>query len=601
MELSFMQIASILVLGVGAQWLSWRLKIPSILILLLTGIVAGPLTGFLKPDEVFGDLLMPFVSLSVAIILFEGGLSLKITQLKKIGSVVVNLVSIGVLISWLLTALLAWWFLRLELSLAVLLGAILVVTGPTVIIPLLRQLRPTNKIASILRWEAMVNDPIGVILAVIVFESIMVGGFQEATAQALVGLFKTLVLGGILGTASSLVMTKLLQRHWIPDYLQSPVTLMLLTFAYTVSNMLQADSGLVTVTVMGVVLANQKKITVRHIIEFKENLRILLISSLFIVLAARLELSYIVHIGWGGVAFFFALVLVVRPLAVFFSTLKSDLNWREKLFLCWMAPRGIVAAAVASIFALELGAEGVFQAERLVSITFFVIIGTVFLYGVTGPWVAYLLKIAQPNPQGCLILGAHEWARKIAGVIKAHGFRVLLVDTNWINVGKARAEGLEAVSANIFRQVGTDEIELDGIGNFLALTPNDEVNTLAAVHLSEIFGRSQVFQLPVVPVEASAEKGKAFHNLHGRFLFDEKGTFYKLNQFFSSGAHIAKVQLTKDFGWNEFKERYHQQYMILFVLSESGTLRISPADHPETPKTNETIFALVWDLPQTSK
>jgi len=275
-------LASIVVLGILAQWLAWRLHLPAILLLLVFGVVAGPVTGILDPDLVFGDLLFPLVSISVAIILFEGGLNLKVSELKNARSVISGLVSTGIIITWILAAAGAHFIAGLELRLAVLLGAVLVVSGPTVIIPLLRQIRPLGNIGSIMKWEGIINDPIGALLAVLVFEVILLGGAEGGTAVVITGVLKAIVLGGGIGVAGAGVIVLLLRRYYIPDFLQNPVSLMLVVVCYVASEAIQPESGLLSVTVMGIALANQQFVSIRHILEFKENLRVLLIASLFI-------------------------------------------------------------------------------------------------------------------------------------------------------------------------------------------------------------------------------------------------------------------------------------------------------------------------------
>ncbi|MEK6224425.1 MAG: cation:proton antiporter, partial [Thermodesulfobacteriales bacterium] len=396
-------LAAIIVLGIGAQWLAWRISLPAILLLLIFGFIAGPATGFLNPNEIFGDLLLPLVSVLVAIILFEGGLSLKFSEVREVTSVIRNMVTVGVLVSWVLTSLASYLIFGLGLQISVLLGAVLVVTGPTVIIPLLRHVRPSGRVGSIVKWEGIIIDPIGAILAVLVFEVIISGGLEKATALVVVSIFKTLIIGTVLGLAGAQLVVLILRRHWVPDFLQNPVTLMIVVFVFVCSNVIQIESGLLSVTLMGIALANQKMVSIRHIVEFKENLRVLFISGLFIILASRLtldELNYVLN--FKGFVFLFLMIVVVRPLSIFISTYFSDLHLKEKLFLSWMAPRGIVAAAVASVFALRLEQAGYEQAERIVDITFLVITGTVAIYGLSAFQVAKRLGLAKPNPQGIL-------------------------------------------------------------------------------------------------------------------------------------------------------------------------------------------------------
>ena len=590
MQTVLIGLISILILGIGSQWLSWRFRLPSILLLILSGFLAGPVFGFLRPEELFGELLFPLVSISVAIILFEGGLSLKLAELKKIGGVVRNLVSIGLIVTWLSLAVAAWLIFKLNFSLALVLGAILTVTGPTVIVPLLRSLHLPKKTASILKWEAMMNDPIGAILAVLVFEAIISGGLHHVPSQAVLGLLYTLFIGIVLGAVFAWGMVFLLKRYLIPDFLQSVVTLMMVTLVFSLSNHFQTESGLVAVTVMGIFLANQKKVNIKHIIEFKENLSILLISVLFVTLAARLKLEYFIQIGFSGLIFLFFAVFIARPLAVMISTWKSDLSIKERVFLGWMAPRGIVAAAVASIFALELERAGYPGAEKLLAITFFIIVSTVLLYGITSGFVASFLKIARPHPQGVLILGAHDWAQKIGLALKDNGFQVQMVDSNWNNVHSAFLAGLPSVCGDVLLEHVVDELELDDIGKFLALTQNNEVNSLAAIRFSEVFERSEVYQLPVITKKGEGHSPSS--RLHARFLFKKDIEYRYFNHVFHKNGEIKKVFLTKDFTFKDFWEKHGEKATPLFLITNSGKLKIITVGETLTSKEGQTILAL---------
>ncbi|MHC5002693.1 MAG: cation:proton antiporter, partial [Planctomycetota bacterium] len=545
-------VATVIFLGVGVQWLSWRLRIPSILLLLLMGFVAGPVTGFVRPDEQFGEILLPFVSLSVALILYEGGLSLRFGELGKSGPVVWKLVSIGALVTWIVAGLGAWWLLGLSVELAVLLGAILVVTGPTVIGPILQQLRPAGPVGPVLKWEGIVIDPIGAMLAVLVFEVILLAGSPEQATQAAVTSALTAVaLGGVLGILAGLLLAAMIKRFWIPDYLQNAVSLMLVIGVYTVAEGFQAEAGLFAATVMGMTLANQRFADVRHIVEFKENLRVLLISALFIVLAARLRPEDFEGMRWGNVAAFFAvLVLVARPLSVACSTVRSTLSRLDRVFLGWMAPRGIVAAAVSSVFALRLQEAGHQEAGVLVPLTFVTIIGTVVLYGLTGPLVARRAGIAEPNPQGVLFVGAHAWCRLVAATLQRQGFRVLLVDTNRGNLAAARMEHLPTYAGSILAEHAMDELDLGGMGKLIAATPNDWVNVLAVQRLSRVFGRGEVYQ--TAPARGDEKTQAAHRHLHGRWLFAQGITFSELARRIERGDVVKATPITEAFTAESF-------------------------------------------------
>jgi NhaP-type Na+/H+ or K+/H+ antiporter len=594
-ESALVGIAGIVVLGIGAQLLAWRIGLPSILLLLIFGFAAGPATRFLDPDELFGKLLFPLVSVSVALILYEGGLSLRVSDLPKVGGLVRNLVTVGAAVTWGVSALAARLIFDLEPGLAILLGAVLVVTGPTVIGPLLRHIRPSGPVGPILMWEGIVIDPIGAVLAVLVFEAIGGGGGGPATAQFFaMAVVKTVVLGGGLGLLAAGLLTLLIYRYWIPDFLQSAVSLMLVVAVFTGANLLQSESGLLAVTIMGIALANQRLVDVKHIVEFKENLRVLLISALFILLAARLRPADLSAVGAGGLLFVALLVVVGRPLAVFVSTLKSRLGRNERLVLAWMAPRGIVAAAVASVFEPRLTELGYANAHLLVPITFLVIIGTVAIYGLTSPLVARRLGVADPNPQGVLLVGAHAWVRALASLLQGKGFRVLLVDTNRANIAAARMEGLSTYSGSILAEYAIAEMGLGGIGRILAVTPNDWVNTLAVQRFRSVFGRAECYQLP--PRNESRGKRTLHKHLQGRWLFAPGMSDAELERRFVAGAAVKATSLSEEFDFGAFQSLYGETAVPLFVVTESGRLNVITADQAPKPLAGQTLISLVREL-----
>lgn len=586
-------IASIFVLGITAQWLAWRIHLPSILILLIFGFLAGPVSGLLDPDELLGELLFPAVSVSVALILFEGGLSLRIRELRLTGHVVRNLATIGALVTWVLSAGAAYLILGFNFSIALLFGAILVVTGPTVIIPLLQHVRAVGRVSSVAKWEGIVNDPVGAVLAVLVFEAILASGIQETAITVIISLIQTLIIGLVFGGITAWGLIQFFKRYWIPDYLQNSVTLMTVIAVFVASNVLQQESGLVTVTLMGILLANQKSISIRHIIEFKENIGILLLSSLFILLAARLDSETLSALGFHSLIFLAVLIIIVRPVTILLSTIKSGLRWQEKAFLAWMAPRGIVAAAVTAVFALELvEVAGFVEAEAMVPEMFIVIVGTVTIYGLSASYVGRWLGVAQPNPQGALIVGAHGWARSMAKALQAEGYQVLLIDTNRRNLNQARLEGLPTFYASILSEYIIDELELGSIGRLLALTPNDEVNALATLHFTEIFARSEVYQLP--PRKTGDNRQETISlPLRGRLLFNLDATYGHLTRCIEAGWIIKTTQLTRQFNYKAFQELYGDNVIPLFLINETGSLTVFTTDQELSPQPGNRIISLV--------
>ena len=585
-------LAAVIVVGISAQWVAWRVRLPSILLLLFAGFMVGPVLGLLDPDALFGELLLPLVSLSVAIILFEGGLSLKFSELPKVGRAVLNLVSVGALTTWVIGSAAAYVLLGFELDLALLFGAIIIVTGPTVTGPLLRHVRPIAKLNSVLKWEGIAIDPLGVMFAVVVFEVLLAGELAGAPTLAATFIVKTVLIGGGIGVGMAAILVFLLRRFWVPDYLQSPVSLMLVVCAFAISDILQAESGLLTVTVMGMVLANQTSVPVKHIVQFKENLRVLLISGLFILLAARLKISDLEFFGLGTVIFILVLLFVARPAAAFLSTYRLGFSKNERLFISWLAPRGIVAAAMASVFALALAEAGHPQAEKLVPYTFFVIVSTVSVYGLSASAVARKLKVAQADPQGVVMLGAHSWARMIGEALQAEGFRVILVDTNRDNIRAARMIGLDNFYGNVLDEQTVHHLELDGVGRFLALTGNDEVNSLAVMQFTELFGRSEVYQLKTRH-RAGGEDGAVSRHLLGRLLFKERATYSYLTLKFAEGATVKTTQLTPEFGYSDFLDEHGSSAIPIFLINSHHELTVYNLDSHLSPESGHTLISIV--------
>ncbi|MCA9882789.1 MAG: sodium:proton antiporter [Anaerolineae bacterium] len=562
--------ALLIVLGIMAQWVAWRLRLPSILLLLMTGIIVGPLTGLLHVDEMMGDLLFPFVSGAVAIILFEGGMSLRLKDIRETGAVVRNLVSIGVIVTWVITAIGAYTLLGLDLQISLLLGATLVVTGPTVIIPLLNQIRPSGRVSSVLRWEGIVIDPVGAILALLVFEEIFVTDLQQGIAIAVTTLISTLVIGLVIGIAVANITIEFYRRYWVPENLQNAGTLMVVIGAFALSNYFQAESGLLTVTVMGIVMANQRRFNFQHVIEFKESLQVLLLATLFIMLSARMQPESLLLIASPQTLLFVALIIVVeRPLAVFISTIGSGMSWKERVFISWMAPRGIVAASVASIFALELANAGHPGARLLVPYTFAVIIGTVIVYSLTSGIVAQQLGLSERNPQGVLLVGASEWVQQIALQIQAAGFRVMLADTNQANIELAEAKGLETYLGSVISEMALDEINLSGMGRLVAMTPNSEVNALAAEHFENAFGSRNTFELRRPEHD---RRGGISPNIGGTPLFQEDTTYDYMQTQFMNGAQVTTLSATL------FQNTL--DVLPLFVVTDDNELHIWVSSNP---------------------
>ncbi len=452
-------------------------------------------------------------------------------------------------------------------------------------------------VSTVIRWEGILNDPVGALLAVVVYELILAGGQPEGAGGQFLASIGVGILTGVVGAA---ILILLFRHYLLPDYLQNPFSLSLVVATFTVSNQFQAESGLLATTIMGVVLANQKFVIVRHIVEFKENLRVLVISTLFILLAARLQPSDLQQIDWRAWAFLATLIFLVRPAAIWLSSIGSKLTEPERDFLSWMAPRGIVAAAVTSVFAERLAEAGVAGADRLVPIVFLVIFGTVSLYGLTAFPIAKRLGLAEPEPQGVLIVGAHSWAREMAEILNSEGFQVALADSNWSEVARANLKGLTVYYGGILSEHVLERVNLYGIGRLLAMTSNEEANSLASLHFASIFGRKEVYQLrPYSPGKEASRKQVSPIHLSGRFLFGAQVTYEFLSQRFRQGAKLTRSRLTERFDWNAWNEKYGDDALLLFLIrtgkDKRKKLYVATADRKLKPRAGDVVIGLVME------
>jgi len=591
-------LTGLFALGISAQWLAWKLRLPAILLLLAFGFSANL---FCDPREIISDaLLFPIVSLCVAVILFDGGLSLRFSELKLTSRSVIRLVTIGCLISWILGTLAARLVFT-NWSLAALAGAIFTVTGPTVIGPLLRQIRPNSTVSSVAKWEGIVIDPIGALLAVLVATAVAAGSVSQAAVDVVVKISSTVAISAVFGYLIAYSLIQLFRKHLIPDYLHNPVLLASVLVAYTISDILQPESGLATVTILGVIMANQKSVSISHLIEFKENLGVLLISVLFILLASRYRFIELLHLGWPAFLFLLILIFVIRPISVMLSTQGTTLKRNERIFLSFLAPRGIVAAAVASVFALEFShlAEAanaspqfLAEIEKLVPLTFLVIVGTVAFYGLSAGPLARKLGISEINPQGILFAGADHLVREIALAVQKEGFQVLLVDTNHQHVAAARMAGLPTHNASILSEYVREELDLGGLGRFIALTPNDQVNSLAAIEFHEVFERSELYQLkPDTPNKQRV--AQSLDSKRARYVFSGGTTYFTLNELHDQRFIVKSTKLTDEFDYQMFREKYTPQAVLLFSINEARELTVFTDELGPNPQSGETLLAFV--------
>ena len=581
-------------MGIAAQWFAWRVKVPAILPLIITGLVVGPLSTlwtkdgskWLEPiyhaDSSSGlfpsEYLFYFVSLAIGIILFEGGLTLKRKEIRHVGRDIVRLISVGSIITFLGAGLAAYFLLDLSGEISFLFAALVIVTGPTVIAPILQNVPLNRNVTTVLKWEGILIDPIGALVAVLIYELIVSGqGAFAFSPHALITFIKILLTGLSLGAIAAFGLYWFLKKEWIPHYLLNVVTLALVLAVFVFSDLLYAESGLVTVVVMGMVLGNLDVPRIKDILDFKESLSLLLISILFILLAAHINMQDMMRINnWQSIILLLIIILVIRPLGVFVSTYKGGLAFREKLFISWVGPRGIVAAGIASLFGLKLVSDGVEGAEYITPLVFMVVLGTVLLNATTARPIAKLFNVIQQSSEGVLFIGASPASRIIAKFLRDKGRHVVLVDSNQNNINKSQALGLEAFQANVYTDDLNEYFELVDMAYLLAMTPSAEVNEYVCSHYEKIFGEKGTFR-----VRREDELKVSDEDLDCYFpSFDD---YLNLSEAARDFPVIHEVPVSTS---NEFldilsKIRDEPKSIPLFLRESDGQFQIIPQDLSE--------------------
>ncbi len=588
-----LSFASIGVLGICCQWLAWWTRLPAILFLLIVGMLVGPVFNLLDPDALFGPLLFPIVSLSVAVILFEGSLTLKLEDIRGHGKTVSNLITIGALITWLIIAYSTHYLIDLPFELAFLFGAIVIVTGPTVIIPILRTVRPNAKISNVHRWEGIVIDPLGALLAVLVFNFIMSEQRHDGISLVAITFGSILFVGFVMGFITGWLLGMLLRKQLVPQYLRNVLTLISVCTVYVLSDTIEHESGLLAVTVMGITMANMKNMNIDDILDFKESLSLLLISGLFIILAARIEFHQFIQLGWPAFGILAITMLIARPMSVFISAIGSDLSFNEKLLISWIGPRGIVAAAVSALFALRLENAGFVEAQLIVPLTFLIIIGTVVIQSVSAKFLAEILDVREPSPSGLLIIGAGNVARAIGHELQAHGIKVILTDSTWENITLARMEGLDTYYGNPISEHADRNLNLIGLGKVLAMSGRSNLDTLACLRFKSEFDIKNIYELKSNIDENIDEKHLVSTRHRGYQLFSENIDYGELSYLLRQGAQIKSTQISDEFTFKQYLEEYDGRVIPLFAIDCKQIVQVFVANGDMKPESGWKIVGLI--------
>lgn len=580
-------IVGIVGLGVAAQWVAWRTRLPAIVLLALAGVVAGPVLGWIQPREEFGDLLQPLISLCVAIILFEGGLSLSVRELKEAASGVSRLVYLGAPLGWLFASLCAYFIGGLDLPVSLVFGAIMVVTGPTVIMPLLRHSALKRRTASFLKWEAIVNDPIGALLAVLVFQYFVFSGSGSGWVEVWSSISLAVLSGLILGGVGGYVTARAFRAGLVPEYLKSPVMLGLVLVVYAVSNLMQAEAGLLAVTIMGVVIANMDLPGIGDMRRFKEYITIMLVSVVFVLLTADLNVQSLTSIGWRGAALIAALMFISRPAAIMLATIGADMSFRERVLVSWIAPRGIVAAATAGVLGNGMVEQG-YDADVLLPLVFAVIFATVFCHGFSLNWLASRLGLSSRQRDSVLIVGASPWTIELGNALVDVKANVIIADSSWHNLRPARLAGLPVFYGEILSEFAEESIEIAHVRSVLAASSNDAYNSLVCTQIAPEVGQRRVFQLPLGAAEDDP-KAVARTN-RGNVAFGNDVVFERLWRLYVRGWKFYKTRLSEEYTYSEFLGDRPADCIEIAVVAAEGDLDFIAADVEREPKPGATMI-----------
>ena len=601
MEQQALVIALVGVLGIGAQWVAWRTGWPAIVLMLFAGFMAGPVLGYfgyplIDPEAAFGELLEPMVGIGVALILFEGGLSLDYRELKKYGEGVWRLVLLGVPIGWLLGSLACYFIAGLVWPVAILFAGILVVTGPTVVLPLLRQSAVQQRPAALLKWEAIVNDPIGALCAVVAYEYFRSTTSGGGTAFEVVPeIAFAAVVTGVIGYAAAWLVAWSFPRGLVPEFLKVPVLLVMVVGTFVICNMIEHEAGLVAVTVMGIALANMHVSSLRSIHPFKQNIAVLLVSGIFILLSASLDLSELTYLnpfeaeGFRLYLFLLALLFLVRPATILLSLLGSQVPWNERLFLAWIAPRGIVLVAISGLFALRLSDLGYADGSILIGLSFAVVVTTIVAHGFTIDLVARLLKVKGASRAGLLLAGSNSWTIGLAEQLHKLDTPVMIVDSSWARLKPARAAGLPTYHGELLNEATEHNLDLTPFQSLVAATDNEAYNALVCSDFAPEIGTDKVYQLGEGADDDDQHAIPA--SLRGRALFKTGFGVDDVRQRQQEGWVFRRTKLSEQFNMEDALGTLPEQANMLLLLKPSGEMKFFTHALTPEPQAGDTIIS----------
>ncbi|MEM9705693.1 MAG: sodium:proton antiporter [Pseudomonadota bacterium] len=585
------------VLGIGAQWLAWRYNLPAIVLMSIAGLLAGPVFGILRPPAdvdagaapmaaIFGDFYQPMIAIAVAVILFEGGLTLNFSEIRGLMKSVRRLIIPGAPIAWALGSLVAHFVAGLSWPVAILFAGILVVTGPTVIIPLLRQSKLKSRPATLLTWEGIINDPVGALLAVLVYEVVVYdhGGPVSVFFSLLIASVLAVGLGVLLG----ILTAQAFHAGLVPEYLKQPLLLAVVLACFEIANLLQHEAGLLSVTAMGVTMANARIASINDLRLFKENIAVILVSGVFVILTANLTVETLSALNWRAVAFLVLMLFVVRPVTIFVSTWGTDLSLKEKILLGWIAPRGIVAVAVSSFFGASLVEAGYQDGAALIPLAFAMVFATVVLHGFSIGPLSKALDLSSTAKPGVLIVGATPFSTALATKLKEQDIPVTLADASWRRLKAARLTDIDTYYGEILSEVTEHHLDLNSFSTLLAISGNEAYNALVSTDLAPELGRAAIFQVNARGKDDDDRRAMSY-TLQGRTFLHSAAPLDDLLRRHYEGWTFNATKITDDYTVEAFEEDRDPKAEIIMVQRKGAPLFAS-SDAPISPMVGDTVM-----------
>ncbi|AYC28752.1 cation:proton antiporter [Paenisporosarcina cavernae] len=587
----------VVVLGIASQWFAWRFQMPAIVLMSIAGLLVGPIFGWIDPSESFGEMFSPIISLAVAIILFEGSLNLDFREIRGFNKPLYRIVTFGAFIAWVAGSLAAHYVAGLSFSVAFVIGGLFIVTGPTVILPLLRQAKLKPRPAAILKWEGIIVDPFGALLALFAFEAVMfIDG--EVSLHAFLLFFAAAAFAVAIGWAAGWGLGWMFENGNVPEYLKSPIVFATVILAFVVANSVMHETGLLAVTAMGIVMANMHIASIGDMRHFKENISVLLISSIFVMLTASLERETLLQIfSLPIVLFVLTMIFIVRPLSIWLSTIGTDITWREKMLIGWIAPRGIVALTVSGYFASVLQESGFPDAEILIALTFALAFSTVIVHGFTiGPF-AKKLNLASSEKPGVLLIGGNIFTTELAKSIHELGHEVCIMDQSWQHLSLARQQGIPTKVGEILSEQTEYNMDLTPYPILVAATEVDSYNALVCTNFVPELGRDALYQTALQHADM-----KDFHqSLGGKMLFDETSTIFHLNERIIRGQVFRKTQITEQYTFTQYLRERAEEALLLYILRANEKLEFFTANKELQASPGDTVVSLTPPVKEMAK